>query len=886
MGMQSGFRLYAEASTVLVRTADRGTHNWLERVVTEEQRMSFLDQIPAKRRPEVEEFLRTGKYQLLLGAGASRDSKSSNGEDLPLAPRMTTELNALSASVQSRITAAFEVAQRRSPAELEDYIQDRFTDCEPANWWNTALDCAWKRIWSLNIDDVVEQAVNRHANWNSHRTKSYTWHDSLQEFDGLQVVHLHGWAPCDKSSRMIFSISQYAEATKKEHGWHRKFFDEWGQSPFITIGAGLFQEFDLTEALQTRPASPNIYSLYVSKSIDDETRELLELANLIPIECSAEQFFTEVEEFTRESRNSIRFHWYQQGAPAEVAAAMAEQFELLGIDGTFLDKDNDRDFYAGDDPEWVDIVKNKAVVLSWYSTLAGEISADVDAKAQRVHFLHSKRLAGRTVSLLQVSKILADMDYDVFRFRSSHRPDVKSIFDFLSTRAKSVLVFDGIADFADDVSQLLLKCSKKNVPCVVLAADLSSRRPAIQNQFDMRYGKEFHVPNARWDSWPLARPDAEAVVTRIESVGRFGLILDLNKAERTNLFLKREIFDGLSQAEYGAGFRTRVYKELQNLPEGHMRGLVGLIATLSTQDRSFPLSYATAAGVDPKELHRELRTGSLGSILQVRGLFLRTRFRALTPQELYPAHSRDDFFESWVDFLSSISIYAGKVSRQQRSEAYLLIKTLMRYSIVRHVLGKHYLTEFYERLEPNYLDDARFWEQRARGQVIVGEFTRAMSFAAKACELAPKDSWRLTTYSDICLIRAYEEFPVGSDDFWKLYDLGHEGLNQALLLSGSNSLPTLLGLKRSMKAYLRYLQSERANGLTVLEDLEQDIVKQIRTAYSLGRIGQTVHAEEVRALEQEFLRWVAAKHTAEHWADPGFLNSRLLNTDAAEGIMV
>ncbi|WP_209066504.1 hypothetical protein [Arthrobacter pigmenti] len=799
---------------------------------------------------------------------------------------MTQELNSLSSSVQSRITSAYEIAQRRSPAELEAYLKDRFTECKPAFWWEDALDCAWKRIWSLNIDDVVEQAIDQHNGWEQHRTKSYTWHHPLQEFDGLQVIHLHGWSRCDASNQMIFSISQYAEATKKEHGWHRKFFDEWGQSPFIAVGAGLFQEFDLTEALQARPASPNVFSLYVSRTIEPETRELLDLANLIPIECTAEDFFAEVEELTREARKSARFSWYQQGAPAEVVAAMVQQFELLGAEGAFLDRDTDRDFYAGDEPEWVDIVRDKAVELSWYPSLAQVVADDIKNKRQRAHFLHSKRLAGRTVTLLQVSKLLIDRGIDVFWFRSSYRPDPQVVAEFLATRSKAALIFDGIADFADDVSQLMQECASKKITCVVLAADLASRRPAIQNQFDMIYGMEFHVPNARWDSWPLNQRDARAVVAKIEKVGRFGLIRGLDAGERVDVFFKREIFDGLSQAEYGAGFRTRVYKELQNLPEGRVRALVGLIAALSSQGRGFPLSYASAAGVDSRTLNRELRAGSLGSFLQVRGTFLRMRFRALTPQDLYPGHLKDGFFESWVDFLTSISVYAGTKSRQQRSEAYLLIKTLMRHGIVRHVLGSHYLSGFYEKLQPKYEEDARFWEQRARAHVTLENYTQAMSYAAKACDIAPRDSWRLTTYADISLIRAYEEFPIGSDDFWKLYDIGHEGLNKALSLSPSNSLPTLLGLKRSMRAYLRYIQSDRTNGVTVLEDLEQDIVKQIRTAYSLGRIGQTIHAEEVMALETEFLRWVAAKDAPEHWGDPGFLNARLLNTDSAEGVTV
>lgn len=844
--------------------------------------MSFLDQVPHNSREQVEDLLKTGRYQLLLGAGASRDSRSADGSILPLAMDMVGELNSLTSSVQTRITGAFQVALSKDPTNLSDYLSTRFTACSPSNWWKTALDCAWKRIWTLNIDDVVERALALHPNWNTHRTRSYSWHDLLQEHDGLQVVHLHGVAGRDKPSNMVFSISQYAEATRKEHGWHRKFFDDWSQDPFITIGASLFEEIDLSSAIQTRPASPHVPSLYVSPGISPETRELLEIANLIPIDCTAEDFFAEVEEFTRKARATLRFEWMQSGARPEIAAGMAQQFEKLRLVGDFLDRD--RDFYAGDNPEWVDIVKNRPVNLSWYDQLADKLASKIKPDSQYVELLFSKRLAGRTVALLEVSKILLERGFDVFLFRPTRRPDVPMIREFLSTRSRAVLVFDGITDFLDDISHLLADCSKSGTSCVILAGDLYSRRRAVRTQLDMSFAGEFAVPRSRHGSWPLSREDAEAVVAKIVDVGRFGLISNLSHAERITIFRNHEVFDGLSRAEYGRGFRSRVHDELLGIPEGNIRGLVGLIALLSSQDRGFPLGFASAAGVDSNLLNSELRTGVLGSVLHVNGTILRSRFRALTLEDVYPGSNKDGFLEVLVDFLASISVYAGKISRQQRGQGYIIIKTLMRAGLVRHVLGKHYISEFYDRLESSYAQDARYWEQRARGQVYVRDFTRAMSFAAKAIDLAPDDSWRLTTYGDICLLRACNEFTVGSSGFWKLYDVGHASLDRALLVGYDNSLPPLLGIKRSMLAYYKYLSGGRIGGESVASDLETDINRQFRSAYSLGCIGQTVQALEVRELEHEFLRWVASSPV--DLASQNFVDKTIFNTDLVDEIAI
>ena len=135
------------------------------------------------------------EYSLLLGAGASIGSLGGDNLPLPSGPQLRDTLvrdfRINNESQEIDLPRAYAAAKRKNARRLEQFIRQRFTSCTP-DWHHILTDLDWHRIWTLNIDDTVEQAYESQDisidrfNWTS------TFRDTSTSEH--QIIHLHGFA--------------------------------------------------------------------------------------------------------------------------------------------------------------------------------------------------------------------------------------------------------------------------------------------------------------------------------------------------------------------------------------------------------------------------------------------------------------------------------------------------------------------------------------------------------------------------------------------------------------------------------------------------------------------------------------------------------------------
>src|SRR6266568_3765853 len=104
------------------------------------------------------------KYQLILGAGASAEATTSRGTPVMAGSDLT---DALIRDFQlprpkdpnlRRVYAAAQGRKSLSGSKLSAYLQNLYTDCRAPAWYRYLVAIPWKYIWTLNIDDVLENA--------------------------------------------------------------------------------------------------------------------------------------------------------------------------------------------------------------------------------------------------------------------------------------------------------------------------------------------------------------------------------------------------------------------------------------------------------------------------------------------------------------------------------------------------------------------------------------------------------------------------------------------------------------------------------------------------------------------------------------------------------
>ncbi|MGW0753392.1 P-loop NTPase [Streptomyces sp. NPDC002587] len=769
------------------------------------------------------------------------------------------EINSVCGTRQHTLAEAYEVARSRDETTLARYLEGRFHGCKPADWLKNLCTCPWARIWTLNIDDVVETAYARTDERSPKLSSSYSWADSLREEPGLQLVHLHGRTIPGQPLQLIFSIVEYAESIERKWAWYRKFFDDWPALPFITVGARLYNEPDLAQATRVRrSASEDAPSVYVSRSIDDATAEQLEIRNLRPIEISAADFFSEIELLTREHRET-RYYQLQSTStsPADLATFTSEFDFLDPLDDGSLPN---HDFYKGDPPRWQDITRGLDARFQWHERLTALVQADMKRvdPVQTCHILLSDKFSGRSVGLYRVAKDIIESGFTGFIFRAKGRMDIESCVKTLAGRGRSVLVFDGIADFADDVSKLLEKCRTSQVSCVVMGVESQDRRHIILSQSDSSF---LHLHNSH-DGFrirQLSKDDARQLASKLTAAGRSAKLIDMTEAQRVSFFTGRNIFEAISEMEYGSNFKSRLQPELEALPDDRFRRLVLLVALVGTFGYALPLSLLSAVGISADDLMKKEARQSLSSLLVVEEGQLFARYRSLTVEAARQQISDDDRFDLLVGFLRHLAPYVNTYTRGRRTLPYRLVKSLMRAQSMKGFLGKYQLRSFYDRLQPHYEADARFWEQRSIASRLNEDWAPAHSYAARAVDLAPEDSWRRTTLGRIAIMRSYRDKCPGSPDSWDLYALGVAQLERAMLLDPRSTVPIFVILRESIEFYRNLLLSD-----IVSEDLEtirHDIEHWYRYAKTHQSLQQTQEHNDLDSLYRLYLRFAVVQET-------------------------
>ncbi|HEX2210814.1 MAG TPA: SIR2 family protein, partial [Longimicrobium sp.] len=439
----------------------------------------------------VVEGIARGEYNLLLGAGASVGGSSSSGKMLPIGNELADELITdfdLPTDVGEKLslTTAYEAAEHRisnSGMSFADWVVSRFSSCTPPDWQLSLPRFYWQAVWTLNIDDTVEVAYSR-VHGSRQKTRVFNWTDSYKKSIGgeIQIIHLHGRA--EQPDQLVFSIIEYLRAVRTTKTWHRMFGDHFQEQPFIVVGTRLANEFDLEEVLVQGSTSLALYgrpSLIVLREISQLHRERFARFGLIPVQMTSDAFFAALEEPVRlrERQAAGAIRTGDIGLTIE-ARTFLDQFSSLRTERP-KKLFRRHDFYSGYDPEWTDIVDGLDATLDSVHAVVDEL---VELRAQRdaiqkLELIHGDWGTGKSTALLRIGREMIRRGMDVFLFRGEDRLNETAALWWVQHVPNSLLLVDGLGDFADDIGRLLVAAKEAKRDVLIVGADRDSRLQQI-----------------------------------------------------------------------------------------------------------------------------------------------------------------------------------------------------------------------------------------------------------------------------------------------------------------------------------------------------------------------------------------------------------------------
>jgi hypothetical protein len=328
--------------------------------------------IPTGHLATFERTLRAGHYSLLFGAGVSTDSSNILEQTIQEAEQFRNALcSRYSLDPHTPLHEAAELLV--SASDREQLLIKPFTCQTAGRTLEYLFRFCWRRIYTLNFDDVVEklheQSLNSEIKPKQQELVPFHFNDPSvpgHSDDELQLVHLHGTVR-KPTAPIVLTWSQYGEITRSLNGWMTQLSDYLRSSPFIIAGTRI-SEPDLEHYLLGRTKQQTLTgtwgpSLWIEPNPTPVTRSKCERHGLLLVEATFQSFL----EWLAKTFSDISAPWEQyaldirqviSGNPlAQNVARFSSSFRLVRsyrVDSRQKARRVSK-FFFGQEPTWEDI---------------------------------------------------------------------------------------------------------------------------------------------------------------------------------------------------------------------------------------------------------------------------------------------------------------------------------------------------------------------------------------------------------------------------------------------------------------------------------------------------------------------------------------------------
>lgn len=738
------------------------------------------------------------EYHLLVGAGINTGCTGGDGKPIPnsntLANQLITDFGLETQGEDVGLKRAYENIEglrAQQGRNRDQYFKDRFSNCTPS-WQSSIFNLGWRRIWTLNVDDVLENAFDEYVSETKSQRKynRYAWNEPFVELgrenDDVQIVHLHGFA--DGTGNFIFSIAEYVKAITTRKTWHPVFGDEYQGEPYIIIGAKLTDEIDLSESTRLGNKSRELLgrpSIIVLKEITELQRTESKRYGLVPVESDAKTFIERLTHGVKSLETKVVKTVVPGGYTALPfqARVFLEQFRPLRPNREEQITPFGHDFYAGYEPKWSDILNDYDVrfesVENIYQELVPIVNNDTD---QRIYYFSGDPGSGKSAILLRIARDLIALGKDVFLFRSEERPNINSIVWWLKHSTNTMLLFDNIADFLAEVGELCNVCREEKVKLFIVATERVKREGVIIDELEYNFLQKYKKTHLG----RLSDSDINKLIEKLKTEGRLGKITRKFIGEQRDYFRKtskRQLFPAMADLEGGLGFVRRIAKEYQeDIKSQELKHAYALVCIAHDLGYALPIGIVSSAvGISANKIIDEVSSGGqLFRIVVLASKGLKARHRVIASNIVERVFGNKERFELIKTLAIHLSPHISISAIQQKTLYYRIIKELMDERIILDRLDHELAHRFYADLRPYYDWDARYWEQRALAESRMGHLQPAMSYAETAVD-RNRDTFTLNTLGTILLRTAssldYSGAAGTRDLYWKGVDSLHESLD-------------------------------------------------------------------------------------------------------------
>lgn len=670
-----------------------------------------------------------GELVLFLGAGASKDCLSKDGEKVLDGWGLAKNLAEFAGYGYSDdpLDEVYAAVRAKEASRLDPHLEKLFRDVQPSTEYLELTSFAWRRIYTLNIDDALETSIRRNAVQHLRvRLATDPLEDQDNFFKTIDLIKLNG--SVDRiSAGIIFSASDYAKATSRSLPWYEQCGSDFVRAPVLFIGTKLNEpllkfhieryksitgrfpgrSFVITpNATEFQKASLADYNIeHISGTLSDFVKWLkTEFASpLSPLDLSLKSL-PHLAELLNSTNSKRYISLFDHVIP--VKKNFTSSYKALDAKSDAAISN----FYKGFKPSWSDIVNEVPALLDIFQESNARLRSE--HKSNKLLPLIGPAGSGKTTLLMQLcfdASLTSDWDVYFIEQPISHLAETLEAIENSSSANNVLVAFDNLDFFAEDLKEVF--ASKRLQKTMLLGAE----RENIWKKKTVNKLKENSLRPVLVDKFTDA--DAGKILEKLEKYGSWTRLGQLHPKKRVAELVDRaqkQLLIALLEATFGLGYGEIIASEFSSLTSDEEKLcflVVGLI-TDRKQDAPSPLIDRALATIGITTPANIFSTSLAGIVVERTG-------KLSVRHPVYVRYVLDHLVDPTLTvkalsaLLEAFAQYESPVIKHVDKLQAIIYKALINHSFLREVLKGHkdLVTSLYRSLEKKFEQDGLFWLQ-------------------------------------------------------------------------------------------------------------------------------------------------------------------------------
>lgn len=718
-----------------------------------------------------------GDVVLFAGAGFSVGARNQRQEEPPTS-RQLCELLASECGWKYEdedLPTVYEQAELHlGTNRLRELFARVYRDCSPAPWHETLSQWFWYRIYTTNVDDVIQHS---YSGASAQRLRTVVCPSPYQEqdlwFSTVQCVHLHG-SVIDPAKGFTFGPIEFGSQTAFPNPWYQSLIDDMYSKSVVFVGTRLseppfYHYLQLRTQRSSRAPEFRAKAFVVSPHLSRIRVRQLEAQNMVVLDVTAEEFVTTLNQQVHQ-RVSDRFGLIRARYPHQLASLTSSTFDMHAEILKYFDivsvsppvdvgpTASRTQFYLGAEPTWEDIRNGVDATRSVSVRFLDLLNRDADGI--RIFIIVGHAGSGKSTTQKRLAFDLAALGRRVYYAKSVQALQSDPILDFLSNENGRHIYFviDDAAAQLDVIADVLTRSSPSMNATFVLAD-----RPHVMDVKSAHLG----IPAAHVLEMPeLDSEDCNRILDKLDGFGFLGALQGKPRREQLRDFLGRsrnQLLVAMKEATSGRGFDIIIASEYASLTDdARMAYIVSCACYMHGAPVRRRHLLACLDGTDIQKAN--VIANDLKQVLvpwKDSSEYLSPRHRVIARQVMGETAPVGAKLYAAVRYLSQIAAEINPDTVSRRTPEFIAYRGIINFDNVLFMCGPDYesIGLMYNELQPLYRHDFLFWLQWGRAEVHFDHFDVAENHLNQSLGIRDAGNFQARHYLGVLYLKraAFED---------------------------------------------------------------------------------------------------------------------------------